>query len=154
MVTVVCLTGVQAPPGCGSAVETSLAVLCNLTKRSFPAGKSFLKPINCINTFLFKKKPQQHSKDQQDTNMNKLGWNVAKLRCCLIYILGQLFQQMGGLDVCLSFLKTCPSVDLKLQACQLMCNLSCNPAISTKCSDNQLIPVMIGVLQDYFKALY
>lgn len=56
MVTVVCLTGVQAPPGCGSAVETSLAVLCNLTKRSFPAGKSFLKPINCINTFLFKKK--------------------------------------------------------------------------------------------------
>lgn len=95
-----CLDGVQAPPGCGSAVETSLAVLCNLTKRSFPAG--------------------------------------------------QLFQQMGGLDVCLSFLKTCPSVDLKLQACQLMCNLSCNPAILTKCSDNQLIPVMIGLLQESF----
>lgn len=67
MVTVVCLTGVQAPPGCGSAVETSLAVLCNLTKCSFPAGKSFLIPINCLNTFLF------YIKFKKNSNVQKVG---------------------------------------------------------------------------------
>lgn len=82
----------------------------------------------------------------------ELGWFAIKSRF-FFYILGQLFQQMGGLDVCLSFLKTCPSVDLKLQACQLMCNLSCNPAISAKCSENQIIPVMIGVVQLIFKSI-
>ncbi|XP_061189416.1 uncharacterized protein LOC133197411 [Saccostrea echinata] len=64
---------------------------------------------------------------------------------------GHLLQQLGGLDVCLSFLKTCPNVDLKLQTCQLLCNLSCNPAISSKCSENQFIPVMIDCLQEYFE---
>ena len=59
--------------------------------------------------------------------------------------IGNLFHQLGGLEVCFSLLKTCPVVDLKVQTCQLLCNLSCNSAISNKCAENQFIPVMIGM---------
>ncbi|XP_062584273.1 uncharacterized protein LOC134246028 [Saccostrea cucullata] len=96
-----CIDGLQQPPYSETAVGTGLAILCNLVKRSFPAG--------------------------------------------------HLLQQLGGLEVCLSFLKTCPNVELKLQTCQLLCNLSCIPAISSKCAENQFIPVMIDCLQEYFE---